>query len=151
MHVAARRYLMRVAERMLRGPGLRPFVFEGWGSTFNAPFWHAGRDFAESGFVIAHNDPQASVLVRQESEAAAVTRSLPLPGIDDESIAFNPPQFADPTSPVTEAILARREHTRQRSNRTLSDFDDMLRSILGRQDLLTDDERFMTWSRDPRN
>lgn len=151
MHMAARTYLVRVAERMLRGPGLRPFVFEGWGSTFNAPYWHAGRDFSVGGFVIAHNDAQASVLVRKESDAAAVSRSLPLPGIEDEPRAFDPPPFADPTSPVTQTILDRREHTKQRANRTLADFDDMLRSIVGRQDLLTDDERFMTWSRDPRD
>jgi SAM-dependent methyltransferase len=153
MHPIGQAYSLAVAHSMLEGGGTRCFLFEGWGSTIRRQIWHTGKAFAEAGFVFAHNDIFSSIPVRSDSPAALHAMSLPLAAPDDahDEVRYHPNIHVNDRNEITRIVLEERAKTEKNATLAMADFDAMLRSELGSDELSTDDERFMRFVQDWRH
>jgi hypothetical protein len=150
MHPNAMAFALAMAAKTLQGDGYRAVIFEGWGSTVRYPIWHVGKALAGAGFVFANNDVRASIAVRSDSPAAAHAMVLPIPGASNDEEGFHPRIHMDGRNPISAACASGRRSTEVAASATLADYDGMLRQVCGRDDLLTDDERFMRFVADHR-
>ncbi|MBV9984801.1 hypothetical protein [Bradyrhizobium sp.] len=150
MHPNAMAYTLAVAAEMLQGNGHKAVVFEGWGSTVRHPIWHVGKALAGAGFVFANNDIRASIAVRSDNPAAVHAMVLPIPDANTDEERFHPRIHVDSRNPIGAVCASGRDNTKLATAASLADYDVMLREVLGREDLLTDDERFMRFVADRR-
>jgi hypothetical protein len=152
MHPNAMAYTLAVAAEMLQGNGHKAVVFEGWGSTVQHPIWHVGKALAGAGFVFvfANNDVRASIAVRGDNPAAVHAMVLPIPNANTDEERFHPRIHVDTRNPIGAVCASGRDKTKLATAASLADCDVMLREVLGREDLLTDDERFMRFVADHR-
>jgi hypothetical protein len=150
MHPNAMAYTLAMAAETLQGDGYRAVLFEGWGSTVRYPIWHVGKALAGAGFAFANNDVRASIAVRSDSPAAVHAMVLPIPGAKTDEERFHPRIHADLRNPIGADCASGRRNTEVTASATLADYDAMLRQVCGRDDLLTDDERFMRFVADHR-
>jgi hypothetical protein len=154
MHVNALSYSLAFGRRML-APRDGAFVFEGWGATEFCPIWAVAKRFADLDYVIAHNNMPVSVFVPANTANAKGALRLPLPWRKDVVRhanaypqqafieTFHPPIYITDNNPLSALITAGREAIKPRYNKTLGDVEAMWRQVLGRDDLASDDERFL--------
>ena len=77
MHPNSMAFALRVAREMLRGKGLKAFVFEGWGFERFVPRSTITKEFHRCGFNLVHNDEQITVFAPRESDCASPCTRLP--------------------------------------------------------------------------
>jgi SAM-dependent methyltransferase len=70
-------FALRVAREMLRGNGLKAFVFEGWGFERFVPRSTITKEFHRCGFNLVHNDDQITVFAPRDSDCASPAARLP--------------------------------------------------------------------------
>jgi hypothetical protein len=70
---------------------------------------------------------------------------LPNPGEHNGEAAFHPPIFINPDSKLTRMIGEGRAAIAQLGKYGVREYDDMLRTIVGRDDLSTEDEKFLDY------
>jgi hypothetical protein len=108
----------------------------------------AVRDFVTNGFAFTHHDVQLTIAVRSDSEQAPLAVQLPQRG-SDEATKFALPTFVNKRNPTTQLVLSERDRTKRTATRTFDEFNSMLRQVLGRDDLSTDNERFLRFIKNP--
>ena len=100
MHPNSMAFALRVAREMLRGKGLKAFVFEGWGFERFVPRSTITKEFHRCGFNLVHNDDQITVFAPRESDCASPFARLPRLGSFQEARAGQsgetPPHFSRP-------------------------------------------------------
>ncbi|MBI3853372.1 MAG: hypothetical protein HY298_24255 [Verrucomicrobia bacterium] len=77
MHPNSMAFVLRVAHEMLRGKGLKAFVFEGWGFEKFVPRSTITKEFYRSGFRLVHNDDQITVFAPRDTDCALPSVNLP--------------------------------------------------------------------------
>jgi hypothetical protein len=70
MHPRSMAFALRVAREMLRGDGMKAFIFEGWGFEKFVPRSMITERFYRSGFRLVHNDSQITVFVPHQTAGA---------------------------------------------------------------------------------
>jgi hypothetical protein len=172
MHPRALAYTLKVCVVMLTKRGDQStFLFEGWGSTTRNPIWTVHKAFAEQGFSIAHSDILATVYARksgpltvngpQSPNVLAATQTV-VPGHirflqrlalfpphtpTEPSMEklWHPPIWVTPSNPVSKKITDGREQLSQLAVHRIEDFEQMLRDVLGGDELTSDDEKFLNF------
>jgi len=74
----------------------------------------------------------------------------PIPNANTDEERFHPRIHVDTRNPIGAVCASGRDKTKLATAASLADYDVMLREVLGREDLLTDDERFMRFVADHR-
>ncbi len=148
MHPLSLGYTVTLAQELLGGGGFRPFLLEGFGHNAQNPLWMVIKDLVTRDFVFNHHDTFLTVL----EQASATERGMetPLPNAKSEEEGYALRTYVDAGSPMTSRILEARRRIKQSATVTLADFDSMLRTVLGTEDLRSDDERFLNYIKDPR-
>ncbi|HUL51627.1 MAG TPA: class I SAM-dependent methyltransferase [Candidatus Nitrosotalea sp.] len=119
MHANSLAFSLRVARRMLRGGGIKAFVFEGWGFEKFHPRSAITKKFYECGFRLVHNDDLITVFAPDDADCATPAARLPRFGVPVE---FGLPPVIGPA----------RSHSSHRSRSGWS----ALKAILGSQEFL---------------
>jgi hypothetical protein len=145
MQETALKYNCRLAHDLLAGDGLRCFLFEGWGNPIRTPIWQAARSISAAGLCFAYNDGLFPLLVRKDADEAKTAYPLPNAGNSEGEAAWHPPIFINPTSALTLQIKAGRAAIDQAGKHSVQDYDEMLKEVVGRDDLSTDDEKFLAY------
>jgi len=173
MHPRALAYTLKVCASLLANGGAQStFLFEGWGSTARHPIWTVHKAFAEQGYSIAHSDILATIYARQDgpltlngppspntptlAKNVALSRrpllrrlgliqeeSLPPPLALSMEQLWHPPIWVTPANMISKQITDGRERLLQSAVHGIEDFEQMLRKVLGSDDLLTCDEKFL--------
>jgi hypothetical protein len=144
MDAIALKYNCRIAHALLSGGGLRCFLFEGWGNPIRTQIWQATRTITKAGLCFAYNDSLFPILVRTDAKEAFGVPALPVGTTDDEA-AWHPSIYIDPESTLAKQIKSGRDAAAQKGKYSIRDFDALLKEILGTDDLMIDDERFLSY------
>ncbi|MGE4165613.1 MAG: hypothetical protein AB7E67_06480 [Xanthobacteraceae bacterium] len=152
MHPNALAHFLFRLHSMLEGRPDGSLIFEGWGSTIRRQIWHVGQAISSAQFVFAHNDVKSSVVVRSDSPAALFGMKLPhvVGKHATDEAKYHPNIHVNDKNSISRILNAGRAATAQGIRFGLSEFDEMLREVLGGSDLMTDDERFMALVHDHR-
>jgi len=100
MHPNSLAFTLRIAREMLRGGGIKAFVFEGWGYEKFVPRSAITREFYRAGFGLVHNDGKFAVFVPQDAGCASPAAKLPRCSWLFGSRSSDPPGIADQGRPV---------------------------------------------------
>jgi SAM-dependent methyltransferase len=77
MHPNSLAFALRAARGMLRGEGIKAFVFEGWGFEKFIPRSTITEQFYKSGFRLVHNDDELTVFSPLGADGASPSAKLP--------------------------------------------------------------------------
>src|SRR5439155_1356215 len=77
MHSHSLAFALRIAHEMLRGEGVKAFVFEGWGFEKFVPRSTITKLFYRSGYCLIHNDSKITVFAPRDSASASPSALWP--------------------------------------------------------------------------
>src|SRR6266566_3477854 len=77
MHPHSLAFALRIAHEMLRGEGVKAFVFEGWGFEKFVPRSTITKLFYRSGYCLIHNDSKITVFAPRDSACASPSALWP--------------------------------------------------------------------------
>jgi len=77
MHPNSLAFTLRIAHEMLRGEGVKAFVFEGWGFEKFVPRSTITKLFYRSGYCLIHNDSKITVFAPRDSDCGSPSALWP--------------------------------------------------------------------------
>jgi hypothetical protein len=159
MHPNSLAFTLRVARKMLDGPGLKAFVFDGWGYELLVHRSEITEQFYRCGFRLVHNDDKITVFAPEGGDCAVPSAHLPvlrsrlikrivatakiMLGRRVGSISFNPPHFISTQNIVSRLILEGRVQRLRDGLVGLEEIDRFFRDLLGSDDIRSPDEQFV--------
>ena len=78
MHPNSLGFTLYIAQSLLRGSGLKTFIFEGWGSDKENPRAYVNKHFYKHSFAMVHNDSQITIFVPRLGEQKYIKHCLPM-------------------------------------------------------------------------
>jgi len=162
MHPDSLVFTLRAAREMLRGEGLKAFVFEGWGCEQWVQRSLITKQFYRAGFRLVHNDDHITVFVPEENAFSRPAARLPsrfwwpggkaevlaavrrIVGIQQGWIRFWPPRFASKRNQISRKILAGNQCRETERRVGIGTIEKFFAELLDdRDDEMSPDEKFL--------
>ena len=141
MHPNSLAFIMLVAQRMLRGDGLKLFIFEGWGFEKLNSRDTVIQQFLRNEFCLLHTDEKITVFAPKHTVAR--TDSNLLPGGPTKAYVKTEACTYLPNNTLTPLINEGRVRRKAALKVSLEDTNTFYRALLGSDDIRTPEERFL--------
>lgn len=143
LHPNALNYIALVSAKLLKGDGLKCFMFEGWGSTIKNSIWSVSKALTKADLAFVHNDIFASVLVRKDSKFCEKPMLLPKAGHFDGEAAYHPDIYCPEDSKICNELIKQREKIKNESTVGYEELKNKISKILKCDEWQSDDEKFL--------